>query len=177
MSVETSRPVTAAPHRSLLAPGLVTGVGLGMFLDGIVLHQLLQWHHLLSNGEGDNIGLPDGRSTTVDGLEFLVFWDGVFHAAAWVVVLVGVLWLTRRVASAGPGAWSARSLVGLLLAGWGGFQVFDMVVDHRLLGIHQIREDVADPLPWDLGYLAMGLALMALGVALHRSARQAQRQT
>ena len=170
MSVETSRAIQASGRRSLLAPGLVTGVGLGMFVDGIVLHQLLQWHHLLSNGEADRIGLPDQPSTTVDGLELLVLWDGVFHAAAWVVVLVGVLWLTRRVAASGPGTWSPRSLVGLLVAGWGGFQVFDMVVDHQLLGIHQIREDVPDPLPWDLGYLAMGLALVAVGVALHRGA-------
>ena len=156
----------------LLGPGLLTGVGFGMFVDGIVLHQLLQWHHLLSNGKADRVGLPDRSSETVDGLEFLVLWDGVFHAAAWVVVLLGVLWLTRRLASAPPAdPWPVRSVTGLLLAGWGGFQAFDMVVNHQLLAVHQIREDVADPLPWDLGYLAAALVLVAVGTALHRSAR------
>lgn len=155
----------------LTAPSLVTGVGLGMFADGIVLHQLLQWHNLVSNGEADRIGLPDEPSTTVSGLETLVFWDGVFHALAWVVVVAGLVWLARRTAARPPGTTSVRSVVGLLVAGWGGFQVFDMVVDHQLLAIHQIREDVPDPLPWDLAYLAMGLALIGVGVALHRSGR------
>jgi uncharacterized membrane protein len=28
-------------------PSFLLGVGLGVFLDGIVLHQVLQWHHML----------------------------------------------------------------------------------------------------------------------------------
>ena len=167
----TSTQAIAPDRVSLVAPGLLTGVGFGMFVDGIVLHQLLQWHHLFSNGEADRVGLPDRPSDTVDGLEFLVLWDGVFHAAAWVVVLVGLLWTVRRVAAAPrAGSWSPRSLVGLLIAGWGGFQAFDMLVNHQLLAVHQIREDVADPLLWDLGYLAVALLLVAAGTALHRTA-------
>jgi uncharacterized membrane protein len=27
------------------------GLGLGGFLDGIVLHQVLQWHHMLTVGD------------------------------------------------------------------------------------------------------------------------------
>jgi Predicted membrane protein (DUF2243) len=29
-------------------PGILLGVGLGGFVDGIVLHQILQWHHMLT---------------------------------------------------------------------------------------------------------------------------------
>ena len=145
-----------------------------MFVDGIVLHQLLQWHHLLSNGEADRARPARPQSSeTVDGLEFLILWDGIFHAAAWVVLLAGLLWTVRRLAAAPrQGTWPVRSLSGLLLAGWGGFQAFDMVVNHQLLAVHQIREDVADPLLWDLGYLAVALLLVAAGLALHRSARR-----
>ena len=31
-----------------VAAGILFGLGLGGFVDGIVLHQLLQWHHMLS---------------------------------------------------------------------------------------------------------------------------------
>jgi nucleoside-diphosphate kinase len=30
------------------APGILLGIGLGGFVDGIVLHQMLQWHHMLT---------------------------------------------------------------------------------------------------------------------------------
>jgi hypothetical protein len=41
---------TPAPSR---APALLLGLGLGLggFVDGIVLHQVLQWHHLVSDVE------------------------------------------------------------------------------------------------------------------------------
>lgn len=31
------------------APGILLGVGLGGFVDGILLHQILQWHHMLTS--------------------------------------------------------------------------------------------------------------------------------
>ena len=55
-------------------PGLLLGVGLGGFVDGIVLHQILQWHHLLTS-EGSY------PATTVAGLEANTLADGLFHAA------------------------------------------------------------------------------------------------
>jgi uncharacterized membrane protein len=30
------------------APAFIMGLGLGGFIDGIVLHQILQWHHMLT---------------------------------------------------------------------------------------------------------------------------------
>jgi uncharacterized membrane protein len=33
-------------------PGLLLGLGLGGFIDGIVMHQILQWHHLLTGTGG-----------------------------------------------------------------------------------------------------------------------------
>jgi uncharacterized membrane protein len=37
---------TRPPARSVTAPGILLGVGLGGFVDGILLHQVLQWHHM-----------------------------------------------------------------------------------------------------------------------------------
>jgi uncharacterized membrane protein len=71
------------------APGILLGIGLGGFVDGIVLHQLLQWHHMLTS-EGS---FP---ATTVAGLETNTLWDGIFHAAAWVAVVAGLWILWRR---------------------------------------------------------------------------------
>ncbi|HEV2921254.1 MAG TPA: DUF2243 domain-containing protein [Actinomycetota bacterium] len=34
--------------RPPLLPSLLLGIGFGGFIDGIVLHQILPWHHMLS---------------------------------------------------------------------------------------------------------------------------------
>ena len=75
--------VKATSGPKLLGPGLLLGTGLGAFVDGIVLHQLLRWHHLLSARPGVSL-----RTNLIA--------DGVFHAGAWLAVLAGVLWLWRR---------------------------------------------------------------------------------
>lgn len=140
------------------APLLVTGFGLGAFADGIVLHQLLQWHHLVSSYEA---------ADDLAGLETNTFWDGVFHAGAWVVVVVGVLWLVHRRASV-P---SLRPAVGTGLVGWGAFHLVDQVVFHLLLEAHHIRMVESYQL-YDWGYTAIGVLLIAVGPAVART-RQA----
>ena len=145
-----------------MVPGLLLGVGLGGFVDGIVAHQILQWHHMLSSTD-------DYPMTTVAGLEVNTLWDGLFHAAAWVATAVGVLllWRTGRRADV---AWSGRAVLGMAAAGWGLFNLVEGVVDHHLLGIHHVRYSGSRALPWDLGFLAFGAALVALGWWLYRSA-------
>lgn len=143
-------------------PGFLMGVGLGGFVDGIVLHQILQWHHMLT---GDN----GGRSAkTVAGLEANTVADGLFHLAAWLFVVVATaitirLWQRRELAP----PWRAH--VGMLLAGWGAFNLVEGLIDHQILGIHHVRDDLGAPLGWDLGFLAFGVALIAVGLAMARS--------
>ena len=137
----------------------VLGVGLGGFLDGIVLHQLLQWHHLVSSRE---------PTDTVSGLELNTLWDGVFHAAMWLLVAVGV-WLVWRAARA-AGDSDSRRLVGWALVGWGGFNVFDSVVNHWVLQLHHIRQGVDNELAYDVAFFALGLVLSAGGWLLQRRA-------
>ncbi len=141
---------------SARAPSLLIGFGLGAFLDGIMLHQILQWHHLVVEyRDVDDLA----------GLEQNTRWDGVFHLVAWLVVLVGLVWLVRR-RDALPDL-GLRALLGYLLIGWGSFNLVDQVVFHMLLEAHHIRM-VEDYQLYDWGYTALGGLLIAAGVAFVR---------
>ena len=142
-------------------PGILLGIGLGGFLDGIVLHQLLQWHHMLTS-EGS---YPD---TTVAGLETNTLWDGIFHGATWVAVVAG-LWLLWRRTENWRWAISGRAFVGWMLVGWGLFDVVEGVVDHHILTIHHVREGVDNQWAYDVGFLVFGAALLVGGWLLARS--------
>jgi uncharacterized membrane protein len=119
--------------------GGVLGFALGGFFDGILLHQILQWHHLLSlvPGSGD--------------LRMQVLWDGYFHLLMYVVALGGLagLWRAQR---AGTVPWG-RPLFGALLVGFGIWHAVDALLSHWLLGIHRIRIDSDTPMLWDLAWL------------------------
>jgi uncharacterized membrane protein len=139
--------------------GTLLGVGLGGFVDGIVLHQLLQWHHMLTS-------TGDHPATTVAGLETNTLWDGVFHASTWIAALVGILMLTSAMRGGYRG--SASHQIGLLMIGWGTFNLVEGVIDHHILTIHHVRDDVGAPLGWDLAFLALGAVLVLGGLALKR---------
>ena len=131
-------------------------------MDGIALHQILQWHHMVSHTE---------PTDTVLGLERNTLGDGLFHAATWVAVTVGVALLASGT-GAGRGEVDARALWGWALVGWGLFNLVEGLVDHHLLGVHHVRDDLGAPLAWDLGFLAFGAGLVAVGLVLSRSARR-----
>lgn len=87
---------------------------------------------------------------------------------AWVLVLRGSLG-TVAAWRQGRRAPSWRLHTGALLAGWGAFNLVEGIVDHHLLGVHHVRDDLGGPLSWDLGFLALGLLLLGGGWALSRS--------
>ncbi|MEV4639914.1 DUF2243 domain-containing protein [Actinoplanes sp. NPDC049548] len=144
--------------QTLRAPGLLLGAGLGGFVDGIVLHQILQWHHMLTG-----VRSPD----TVAGLRMNTLADGLFHVAAWLLVLGGIALLYSRVTRDRREAWRSRELWGWALAGWGLFNLVEGLVDHQILGVHHVREG-AGHLPWDLAFLALGALLVGAGWAVRR---------
>jgi uncharacterized membrane protein len=154
MGVHHSAPVSGP---GIKASGLLLGVGLGGFVDGIVLHQILQWHHMLTS-EGSY------PATTVAGLEVNTLWDGLFHASTWLMTAVGLLLLVRAIGRGAP--WSRRLLLGLMLAGWGTFNLVEGVVNHHVLGIHHVKADVP---VLDLAFLALGALLLIGGLALARA--------
>ncbi|MBF9197595.1 DUF2243 domain-containing protein [Microvirga sp. BT290] len=130
-------------------PGYVLGFALGGFFDGILLHQILQWHHLLSAINGDDI-------------RFQVAADGYFHALMYVIAAMGLwmLWASGR----NPVGMSGRLLLAGILIGFGVWHIVDAVLSHWLLGIHRIRMDSSSPLFWDLLWLGLfGLVPVILG--------------
>ena len=133
-------------------------------MDGIVLHQILQWHHLLSS-EGEY------PATTVRGLEDNTLADGLFHAVTWVAVAAGILLLWRRTTN-WRGAISGQAFFGWVLVGWGSFNLVEGLVDHQILGLHHVREGVGHQTAYDLGFLAVSVLLIIGGWLLARLAER-----
>ena len=136
------------------------GIGLGGFVDGIVLHQILQWHHMVSD-------VGDYPVTTVAGLEANTLADGFFHVATWLFV-VGASIVTLAQWRQGRLAPNWTFHLGGVVMGWGLFNVVEGLVDHQLLGAHHVRDDLGGPLSWDIGFLLFGAALTVGGWALQR---------
>lgn len=152
-----------AHRRTLTWPGILLGIGLGGFVDGSVLHQMLQWHHMLTSH-------GDYPRDTLAGLEVNTLGDGIFHASTWVATALG-LYLLWRGGRRGDVPWSGRALLGMIAVGWGLFNLVEGIVDHHILTIHHVRYSGSDALPWDLGFLAFGALLVAGGWWLYRAAR------
>ncbi|MBL0404924.1 DUF2243 domain-containing protein [Microvirga aerilata] len=132
--------------------GYLLGFALGGFFDGILLHQILQWHHLLS-------------TINTDDIRFQVAADGYFHALMYGVAAIG-LWLLWASRSA-SGQASGRLLLAFILIGFGAWHAVDAVLSHWLLGIHRVRMDRGNPLFWDLLWLGLfGVAPLIVGLVM-----------
>lgn len=164
-----SRAGTTRPT-SIQLPGLLLGVGLGGFVDGILLHQLLQWHHMLSSTDTDNIGVKFYDPDTVSGLEMNTVWDGIFHTICWLSVLLGLAVLYSRVTHNRRRVWASRVLWGWVLTGWGLFNLVEGILDHQILAIHHVYAGDGQ-IWWDIGFLVLGALLVAGGFMLQRSGR------
>jgi uncharacterized membrane protein len=146
----------------LIAAGVLMGAGLGGFADGILLHQILQWHNMLSAQMPPN----DLVSAKIN-----MAWDGYFHLAVWILTLIGlgILW---GAGSRRDVPWSGKTFVGSLILGWGLFNLIEGIIDHQLLGIHHVYEYTDNKLPWDLAFLGIGgIGLLLIGWLLIRSGR------
>lgn len=138
--------------------GFMLGFAAGGFFDGILLHQILQWHHLLS-------GLTE---TPFDDLRAQVLADGLFHALMYAIGAVG-LWRLIRARHTLAARDAGRELAGHALIGFGAWHIVDGILSHWLLGIHRIRMDAPNPLLWDLLWFGLfGVLFVAAGLALLR---------
>ncbi|WP_020620699.1 DUF2243 domain-containing protein [Paenibacillus daejeonensis] len=100
--------------------GALFGLGLVAFIDETIFHQLLHWHHFYD------------RSSTEIGLVS----DGFFHAFSWFATIGGLFMyadLRRR------GVLNKKLWWGAVLIGGGAFQLYDGLIQHKLMRIHQIR--------------------------------------
>lgn len=141
--------------RRLMAIGLLMGVGVAGTLDEVILHQLLQWHNFYVH-------------TTQ---YWRIFIDGLFHLFSSLMLSSSalLLFLHRRQLSA---LHNALALLAGVLMGAGSFNLYDGIVQHKLLNLHPVREGVENILPYDLVYNAIALLLLVAGVLLWRRVAQ-----
>ena len=148
-------PVKKAP---VVVFSLCLGIGMGGFIDGIVLHQILQWHQMLSNKISPS---------TFETKSINMFWDGIFEAITWIFTFIGILlmWQTRRRTDL---HLSNHLFWGGLISGWGIFNLMDSIFNHYLFRFHNVRENVPQVAAWNLGFLLLSLGMIFLGWLLMR---------
>ena len=152
--------VPSNPH-SLIAAATTLGIGMGGFFDGIVFHQILQIDNMLSNR------VPP---TTLVNVEINMFWDGLFHAFCYVVIIAG-LWMLWGAVTWRDALLSGHTFVGGMVMGRGIFNLVEGIIDHEILGIHHVLQN-GNRLLWDLAFLAWGLAMIVIGWATARGVCQ-----
>jgi uncharacterized membrane protein len=151
---------SGANARPLVSAGLLLGVGMGGFVDGIVFHQLLQFHNMLSARR---------PKETIADVQANMVWDGLFHSFTWPTTAIGLALLFRAGRRADV-PWSGRVLLGSMLAGWGMFNFVEGLIDHHILHVHHVVERLGLSV-WDWVFLGSGVMLMLGGWGIIRSAR------
>ena len=152
---ESGPDVTRTRKRAALS-GFLFGCGIAAaMIDLFIFHLGLQWHHFYD----------------LSTHEVALVTDGFFHAFAWFITVWG-LFMLADVRRSGGVHWP--HWVGAVILGVGSFQLFDGIVDHKLLGIHQIRYGV-DLLPYDLVWNGTAVVLMLVGCLVMRRGARAYR--
>ncbi|MEE2046564.1 DUF2243 domain-containing protein [Nocardiopsis tropica] len=144
-----STPTRAQPrprHGRNLTAAILLGLGAVAFVDEVVFHQLLHWHHFYDLSTSD-VGLVS---------------DGLFHAFSWFATVASLLMVAalRRERAFRGAAFTAGWLTGA-----GFFQLYDGLVHHKVLGLHQIRYGV-DLVPYDVTWNAVAAVLLVAGIVL-----------
>jgi uncharacterized membrane protein len=148
------------------------GVGMGGFVDGIILHQLLQTHNMLS-GKYPTFGVD--AETALANTEINMFWDGLFHAFTWMSTAIGLVLLWRAIKRRDV-PLSTRSLVGAMILGWGLFNLVEGLIDHHVLHVHHVVERLGVS-AWDYAFLGSGVVMLILGWGIISSSRDRGRLT
>jgi uncharacterized membrane protein len=147
------------PDKDLLNPvplsitSIILGIGIGGFIDGIIFHQILQWHGMFTNQ------LP---ADTVIGKSVNMFWDGIFHLLTLTAVIIGVISLTRLLKKENINP-SPKLVLGGFFAGWGIFNFVEGIIHHHILQFHNVKEFANNPDLWNYGFLASGVFFMTIG--------------
>jgi len=148
----------------LIRAGLLLGAGFGGLADGIVLHSILGWHHMICYS-------MDCQPTSVAQLQLENTQDGYFLLVVWLMVLAGTAMLFRAARQAGLEA-SGRVLLGAMLAGCGAFNFLEGLINHQILGLHHVVPGSPHQFLFDMLYLANGALFFVFGVWLVRSRRR-----
>ncbi|MCM3575833.1 DUF2243 domain-containing protein [Mesobacillus subterraneus] len=138
-------------NKNLFIAGLILGLGLLGAIDGIVFHQLLQWHHMVLS---DNIQLE-------------IFTDGLFTALFSAKLLWGGVKIFQDARKNQLGS-SWRIFLGGIFIGGGAFNLVEGIVDHHILQVHRVKPMAENPLMYDLAFLAIGALLVVIGFMIKR---------
>ncbi|MBU9723386.1 MULTISPECIES: DUF2243 domain-containing protein [Bacillaceae] len=147
MSVKTKR-------KLIVIGSFILGFGFLGAMDGIMFHQILQWHSVVM--DTDRTGQ--------------IMSDGIFHFATTITLVAGgvILWLAGNPTDLSKGV---RLLVGYFMIGGGTFNLIEGIINHHILEIHRVRPDAANPLMYDLAFLASGVILIVVGLLIKRGRR------
>lgn len=131
--------------------GVLFGIGFIAFLDETLFHQLLRWHHFYD------------LSTTDIGL----ISDGLFHAFSWFATIAGLFLFAdlRR-----KRCFIRHRWIGGILLGVGSFQLYDGIIQHKLMRIHQIRY-VDNVIVYDVIWNVIAIILILLGLKFIKQTR------
>jgi uncharacterized membrane protein len=148
-------------EKPLVTSGVFLGIGLGGFVDGILFHQLLQIHNMLS---------AIRPKDSIVNMEINMFWDGLFHTLTWTMTVIG-LSLLWRAGGRRDVPWSGWILAGALAVGWGLFNLVEGIIDHHILNIHHVMERYGQSV-YDYLFLASGVVLIVAGIMMIRAGRR-----
>lgn len=147
---------------SLIAPGVLVGIGLAGLLDGIVFRRLLDWHHMLTSQTAlAGTGIADNLRG-----------DGILDAASLILLIAGgaLMWdAARRLAPRG-GDRAGVHLTGWILVGGAAFTLVEGIVFHLVLDWHHINETAGvNEAAWDWGLLIGSVVVGLVGLAMTRT--------
>ena len=146
-----------APLSFPLAPGFIVGASLAGLFDGIVLHQILQWHHMLCIETHCVV-------KTVEVMKRQNFYDGIFHLAMYILLLIGLALFTGALRNR---TFASHRFWGAIVFGFGVFNVLEGIIDHHILQIHHVRFGPNQP-AWDISFLILGVVLAGIGFSISK---------
>ncbi|GLB60128.1 DUF2243 domain-containing protein [Cytobacillus sp. NCCP-133] len=143
-------------NKNLFVAGFILGLGLVGAIDGILFHQLLQWHHMILS----------------PNLKLEIFTDGLFTALFSAKLIWGAMKIFTDARQNELGdSW--KIFIGGIFIGGGTFNLVEGIVDHHILQVHRVRAMAENPLAYDLAFLAIGLALVIIGLMIKRMEKAA----
>ena len=133
----------------------ILGFGFIGALDGIIFHQILQWHSVI---------MAVDRPTQIAS-------DGFFHLAVTITLVVGgiLLWVAGNPTTITKGT---RLVIGGFLIGGGIFNMIEGIINHHVLQIHRVKPGDPNALVFDLAFLTSGLLLFLIGYFIKRSLKR-----
>ena len=131
--------------RNLFFAGFVLGLGLLGAVDGVVFHQLLQWHHVVDH--------PDHSLEMVS--------DGIFNALVAALMVWACVKIFRD-AKYDRLAHSWRTFVGAIITGGGAFNLVEGLVNHQILQVHHVKPG-PNEFVYDMLFLLSGVVLLLIG--------------